>query len=393
MTTQMQIAVCHENVLPARGGAEMYVADFLRRLVAEAHEVHLYACRWDADALPAQLQIHPLDPPQGSRSLRPWRFSASVQAALQRDRPQISMGFDKTFGPSIYYPLGGLQPASAAGNLRKFASPLHRFGARIAKLIDPAQRSFAHLERRHLLGENPPLIVVNSGMVRDHAVRYYGLNPDRIRVIHNAIDPSRFNESNRRRIRAEERRRLGFGPSDVVAAFVAMNYRLKGLEPLLHALKLLRNQAALKLLVVGSPKFQSWRRLANRLGVASRVVFAGPIADVRRAYFASDLHVHPTFYDPCSGVVIEAMACGLPIITSKHNGAAELVNSPRDGIVLDDPHDYPALANALEQYLDPVRRDLAGRAALQSARAWNLERHYQKWMQVFNEFTAVGQAA
>src|SRR5205823_7588956 len=134
----------------------------------------------------------------------------------------------------------------------------------------------------------------------------------------------------------------------------AMNYRLKGLEPLLHALAL---TPGLKLVVAGSPKIDSWRWLARRLGVAERVVFAGPAVDVRRIFFAADLHVHPTFYDPCSSVVLEALACGLPVITSRYNGAAELMHPPREGLVVSDPHDHAALAAALTHLLDPVRRD------------------------------------
>src|SRR5439155_21097383 len=143
----MQIAFCHENVLPSRGGAEMYVAGLARRLAAEGHDVHLYACRWDAAALPSSVRVHPLPPPRGPRALRPWRFGAAVRAALDRDRPQVSVGFDKTFGPDIYYPLGGLQPASAAHNVLKHRSPLARLGARLAKALDPAHHSFAALER------------------------------------------------------------------------------------------------------------------------------------------------------------------------------------------------------------------------------------------------------
>src|SRR5687767_3141327 len=119
----MQIAFCHENVLPARGGAETYVADLARRLAADGHEVHLYAGRWDPEALPPTVRVHPVEPPRGPRFLRPWRFSAACSAALERDRPQVSVGFDKTFGPDVYYPLGGLHPASAAHNLRKYRSP------------------------------------------------------------------------------------------------------------------------------------------------------------------------------------------------------------------------------------------------------------------------------
>ncbi len=389
----MQIAFCHENVLPARGGAEMYVSDFLRWLAAEGNEVHLYSCRWDPAALPAAVRVHPLPPPRGPRSLRPWRFSAACQEALARDRPQVSIGFDKTFGPDIYYPLGGLQPASAAGNLRKHRSPWLRAAARVAKAIDPAHRSFTRLERQHLLGPTPPLLVVNSALVRDHAARYYGIPPERVRVIHNAIDPGRFAEHDRPRLRAEERRRWGIGPGEAVAAFVAMNYHLKGLGPLLHALARLPATAPLRLVVAGSPQTGPWQRLARRLGVAGRVVFLGPAADVRRVYFAADLHVHPTFYDPCSGVVIEALACGLPVVTTRHNGAAELMHPPREGFVLDDPHDHAALADALRQLLDPVRRDACARAARQTAAAWTIEHHYRRWLDVFAEVAARRRAA
>jgi UDP-glucose:(heptosyl)LPS alpha-1,3-glucosyltransferase len=381
----MQIAFCHENVLPARGGAGMYVADLARRLSAEGHEVHLYACRWDAAALPDAVRAHPIPAPHGPRFLRPWRFGAACRVALDRHKPQVSIGFDKTFSTDIYYPLGGLQPASAAGNRRKFRAAWRRAAARAAQALDLAHHSFARLERRHLLGPNPPLLVVNSGLVRDHAARYYGIPQELVRVIHNAIDPARFAERDRPRLRAEERRRWGVGPAETVVAFVAMNYRLKGLDPLLHALARLPAAAPLRLVVAGGPRTGPWERLARRLGVARRVRFLGPVADVRRVYFAADLHVHPTFYDPCSGVVIEALACGLPVVTSRYDGSAELMHPPREGFVLDDPHDATALADCLMKLLDPVRRDACGRAARQAAAGWTIEHHVRQWQAVFAE--------
>jgi UDP-glucose:(heptosyl)LPS alpha-1,3-glucosyltransferase len=389
----MQIAFCHENVLPARGGAEMYVADLTRRLVEAGHEVHLYASRWDSAALPERLRVHELPLLRGPRWLRPWRFSAAVREALDRDRPEVSVGFDKVYGTDIYYPLGGLQPASAAHNLLKYRSRWQRSAASIAKALDLAHRSFARLERRTLLGPKPPLLVVNSRMVREHAEQHYGIPPDRVRVIPNAIDPARLSERDRPRLRAEERRRIGVGPGEVVAAFVAMNYRLKGLESLLHAVGRVPTYLPFRLLVVGGARTRPWERLARQLGVARRVHFLGPSADVRRVYFAADFHVHPTFYDPCSGVVIEALACGLPVVTSRYNGAAELMRPPREGFVLDDPHDHAALADAMIALVDPVRRDACGRAARQAAATWTIEHHYRAWLDVFAEVAARRRAA
>ncbi len=109
------------------------------------------------------------------------------------------------------------------------------------------------------------------------------------------------------------REKWGAAPTDAVALFAGMNYRLKGLEPLLHAVGRMWRDRPLLLLVAGSPKTAPFERLAKRLGVADRVRFIGYCDDMRNAYFAADFFVHPTFYDPCSNVVLEAMACGLPV--------------------------------------------------------------------------------
>jgi UDP-glucose:(heptosyl)LPS alpha-1,3-glucosyltransferase len=106
---------------------------------------------------------------------------------------------------------------------------------------------------------------------------------------------------------------------------------------------------------------------------------------MRNCYFAADFFVHPTFYDPCSNVVLEAMACGLPVITSRYNGAAELLNPPREGYVIDDPHDHEHLAWCLRQLLDPQRRASCASAARRTASNWTFEHHYREMLNVFME--------
>src|SRR5262249_41768006 len=118
---------------------------------------------------------------------------------------------------------------------------------------------------------------------------------------------------------------------------------------------------------------------------ADKVLFLGPRRDVHNCYFAADLLVHPTFYDPCSLVVLEALACALPVITSRFNGASELLHPPRDGYVISDPHDHYQLADCMTQFLDPARRQAASRAARETALEWSFEDHYQQLLQVFVE--------
>ena len=178
-----------------------------------------------------------------------------------------------------------------------------------------------------------------------------------------------------------------------MALFAAMNYRLKGLEPLLHAVSLLPSAAPFRLVVVGNPKTAAYERLAGRLGIAARVCFAGHCPDMRSAYFAADFLVHPTFYDPCSLVVLEALACGLPVITSKYNGAAELLTPPQEGHVVANPHEHGRLAWAMTQLLDPARRSGCAHAARRTAAVWTFEQHYHQLVQVFAEAAARKRAA
>ena len=384
----MNIAFCYENVLPARGGCETYISDLARRLTADGHEVHLYACRWDAASLPSQLRVHPLAAPSGPRFLRPWRFAAACAEALQRTQHDVTIGFDKTWGQDVLYPQGGLHAASIDHNFRKYHSPLTRGAMRWIKKLDPANWSFRFLERRQYLGEHRPLIVVNSNMVRRHFVRYYSVAEDDIHVIRAAIDPNRFTEHDRPRRRLEWRQHWGIDPAETVALFAAMNYRLKGLEPLLHALRHLADQSRFRLLVIGNPRTQRYECLAHRLGVASQIIFAGHCMEMRNAYFAADFLVHPTFYDPCSLVVLEALACGLPVVTSRFNGASELLSPPSEGYIVDDPHDAERLAWCMRQLLDPTRRGECAQAARRTAARWTFEHHYQQILGVFGEAAA-----
>lgn len=387
----MNIAFCYESVLPARGGCETYITDLARRLVADGHEIHLYASRWDESAMPEGIYYHRLPQPHGPRFLRPWLFGRACLRAL-RGTQHLSVGFDKVWGLDVLYPQGGLHAASADHNLRKHANPTARRLARLIKRLDLAHWSYTCLERHQYLAPQRPLIVVNSLMVQRHFEHYYGVGPDAVRVIRNSIAPDRFDEHDRPRRRVESRQEWGLGLDEPVALFVAMNYRLKGLEPLLHSLTYLGDRP-LRLLIAGNSRTGHYERLAHRLGVHGRVCFVGPQRDIRNCFFAADFLVHPTFYDPCSLVVLEALACGLPIVTTVFNGASELLSPPREGYVIRNPHNHVELADSLIQLLDPARRAACAQAARRAGAGWTFEHHYRQMLRVFTEAANRKQAA
>ena len=367
----------------------------VRRLLVDRHEVHLYACRWDAKALPAGIQFHAIRSASAPRFLKPWRFGRLCLKAMAERHHDVTMGFDKTWGLDVLYPQGGLHAACAEHNLRKHAHPFVRHVASWAKWFDAAHWSYSILERRQYLGNHPASIVVNSHMVRDHFLRHYHIPPGQLHVVRSAIDPQRFPEQDRLKCRAQCREQYGIAPNEVVGLFAAMNYHLKGLEPLLHATQRMfarpefaGNTPPFRLMVVGHPHDAAYRKLAHQLGLDDKVRFVGYCPEMRNAYFAADFLVHPTFYDPCSLVVLEALACGLPVITTRFNGASELLHASgpnQEGYVLSDPHDHQQLGWCLAQLLDSDRRHAFALAARRNATSWTFEQHYRQLMTVLIE--------
>jgi UDP-glucose:(heptosyl)LPS alpha-1,3-glucosyltransferase len=381
----VKLAICHPVVVPARGGCETYVTSLLRRLRADGHQIRLYASQWDVAALPGGTQVYRVADRGWPRFLRPWRFSQACQEALRHGDHDLSIGFDKVAGVDVLYPQGGLHLAALAHGLAKEHHPLRRTLARAARAVDPSHLSFSRFERHQYLSGRPPFVIAISDLVRRHFQDYLGIPRDRVEVLHCAIDPERFAAADRLSRRDTARRAWRVEAGDVAALFVAMNYRLKGLVPLLHAVARLPRPSRFRLVVAGDPRTAPYEALARRLGIAEQVRFVGFQADPRDAYFAADLLVHPTFYDPCSLVVLEAMACGLPVVTTRHNGAAELLDPPHDGAVIDDPHDHAALAASLQRLLDPTERQQASKAALRGGQKWTFEMHYRRLLSLLRQ--------
>jgi len=388
----MEVALCYPSVLPARGGCETYIADFARRLSRDGHGVHLVASAWDSSALPPSTHFHRIDSATGPRFLRPWRFAAACEQALMRIPHDISIGFDKTWGQDILFPQGGLHAATQTHNLRKYPNRIVRSLAAVGKWLDPANCSYSWLERKQYLGSRRPTILVNSEMVRGHFVQHYGVPPETLHVIHSAIDPLRFHADDRLKRRAEERESWGVDPSTTVGLFIGMNYRLKGLAPLLYAVAAMPAERKFQLAVVGHRKFAKYERLAESLKIRDRIHFLGFRADPKEAYFAADFLVHPTFYDPCSLVALEAFACGLPVITTRYNGVAELMpaGSP---YVIDNPHDARDLARAMTALTDGANRQAAAQTAREISKAWTFEHHYQQFITLLDDVRGLKRAA
>ena len=196
----------------------------------------------------------------------------------------------------------------------------------------------------------------------------------------------RFHPGVRSAHRGAIRKQWGAGADELVCLFVGNNFRLKGVATLVHAIAELRRAGTpARAVVVGREPAARYRALATRLGVGDAVVFPGAEPQIERAYGGADCFVLPTWFDACALVTFEAMACGLPVITTRWNGAAGIVTDGTDGAVLDDPGDPSALAAAIGRYSDPAVREAAGRSARQSVERFPLDTNCDRVIAIYRE--------
>lgn len=389
----MRIAINFERVDPNRGGAETYVADLCRGLVRAGHAPTLFAAEWREGAIGEGVAIERIPSRGRTRTERILRFAEDSERALRERRGEFDAiaGFINTWYQDVLIPQGGVRAASVECNARRFRSRAARWVYRLAKGAGPRARLYDAIERRQYGPGGARLVVAVSRFVAGHLRRFHGVPEDRIRVIPNAIDAGRLASADREGIRARARAAFGLGAGDVAGLFVGHNYKLKGLYPLLEALawrKRTRGGRPLKLIVSGGGRTEPARRAAARLGIEGETRFIGFHPDIRECYYAADFFVSPTYYDPCSLVVFEALACGLPVITTAMNGAGEAIAQGGEGFVIPTPDDREALAAALEAMTDDAARgEMSGRAA---RLGWeqSFERHLGRMIGVFEEAAA-----
>lgn len=385
----MRLAVNFQRVDPSKGGAETYVADLCRALVSAGHRVDLYSESWRADALPSGVRPIRVETSGPARWARIWSFAARSEAMLRAESYDCTIGFINTWHQDILIPQGGVHAGSLQANSRRFPAGWRRWAYLAAKRVNPKHWLYRGIEARQYDPARRTRVVAVSQMVRGHLERFHGVPRERIRVIPNAIDADRLAVADpiaaRRAFRAEH----GLAESDLAALFVGHNFRLKGLPALLKALALRRHRDAaarpIHLLVCGGGKIAPARREVERLGLAETVHLIGFVADVRAAYHAADFCVLPTYYDPCSLVVFEALACGLPVITTACNGAGELMTPGREGFVVESPDVTPELANVLDRLTDDHARREMSTCASALGRAQSFENHVGALLELIAE--------
>jgi UDP-glucose:(heptosyl)LPS alpha-1,3-glucosyltransferase len=365
------------------GGGERQIGYLIEGLLAQGHAVHLFSQQPAPTERSEGLTYHPLRRLPAPRAFRALDFAMVVRVVLRRADLAVVQSFDRTLGQQIYRAGEGVHREWLR---RKYGSlPALARGWSHFRLFD---RVMLGLERRVLC--ETPMIVANAQRGRREISQHYGVPPTRMLTIYNGVDTDRFNVTVRRRFREEQRAAWGVSADDLVWLAVGSGFYRKGLDRTIEALGELHRRGVrhVRLVVVGKGRPGPYRRLARQAAVADLVHFEGHRADVERCYAGADLFVLPTRYDPFANACLEAMACGLPVLTTAANGAAELLRDGINGCVLGDVPRVEMLADALQRLLPGERRMAIGEAAQRTAGEYPLDRMLRHTLQLYASVVA-----
>lgn len=381
----MKVAVVCERIETWRGGAETSTVEFSRRLAERGCDVTLVTT--SRGAPPPGVAIQTVGTSSALRTYATAAFERRAARAIREAGFDIVHAITPCRIADVYEPRGGALPETARRNVALRRSALRRQAKRIASSLNPKHRVLARLERMLVGRRPPPIVVAISRYVAEQFREHYGLADDRIRVVFNGVEPDGADVRQRAADDNDIRQQYDIGRDETLVLCVAHNFRLKGVARLIEAVARIPPDARrrLRVLIVGRDNPRAYVRLAQRLGAIDRILFAGSTQRITAFYHAADILVHPTYYDPCSRVVLEALAAGVPVITTRFNGAAEVMTDGGEGFVLDDPDDAGALADRIGRLLDPASRNRCAAAAAALRDRIGMDRHVDEVLRIYRE--------
>lgn len=380
-----------ERVDVSLGGAERSVSELADQLSENGIDVTILAAKGTTDS--QKIRVLCEDHPGKRTPLKV--FGQAIKKHISENDYDIihsTLPFDFA---DIYQPRGGSYLEAMLRNADSYSNPLVKNFKKATHFSNLKRHAMIRAEKHLCEASGKTIIAALSRYVADQFKRHYNIADERLRIIANAVNIENIsNPVNPEKLR--EKWLDHFKPSEpsksVIFLFGANNFRLKGLPSLLRAVKILKsdeNGSRFFVVVAGNGKIGKYKAMAESLGVSENILFAGAADNMPAAFAASDVAVLPTFYDPCSRFILEGLAAGKPVITTRFNGASEAFENNRHGKIIADGSDAKSLAEAMKYFA--VKENI--RAASTAIENDNLkekisiQRHCREMIELYKEIT------
>ena len=367
----MKIAIIRKKYT-FHGGSEGFSQALITQLAEEGHEIHIYAMQWQGNPA-GNIHFHKVPALAANSFLRDFSFALSSFFLLRKQRFDIIQSHDKTLYQDIYR-------AGDGCHIEWLRQRWLRTGpaGKLSIAFNPYHWLVLSLERMIFRGHRYKKILAISDLVKKNIVENYRVPASDIEVIYNGVDLEKFHPDNKLKYRSSTRERHGLSETDFVVLFVGSGFERKGVKYLIQAVEALPEPVSV--LIVGKGPEEKFKNIVRR----QRIVFCGPRKEIEKYYAASDLFVFPTIYEPFGNVHLEALASGLPVITTRNSGAAEIIINGVNGFVVDRPEDYMAIADRIRTLTERNKRESMAVEARSLAEKFTFRRYTEEIMKLYN---------
>jgi UDP-glucose:(heptosyl)LPS alpha-1,3-glucosyltransferase len=344
----------------ATGGAEAYLERLARAILDSGHAVRLFTT---AEWPETEWQVGKIT---RLRSRSPIAFANELEKLRTGSECDVLMSLERVWRCHVYRAGDGVH--------RAWLERRKEFGTlfqRLFRIFNRKHKNILRLEKSLFTDGGAGRVIVNSQMVKDEIIDLYGYPGDKIDIVRNGVplDQFRFDPE----IRAKARASLKVKPREVISLFVGTGWERKGLRFAIDAVEACRDRRV-RLLVAGGGNRHRYK--------STRAQFFGEVIDLPVFYAAADIFILPTIYDPFSNACLEALASGLPVITTRANGFSEVIDENVHGSIVDRSNDIVALREALEAWSDDARRSAARPAIIERASQFDISRNVAQTLEV-----------
>ncbi len=365
MTKQISIGFVRRGYSQS-GGAEAYLKRLANGVVGAGHEAQLITTEeWPQNEWP-------IGPIRRLQSGSVTGFADDLEKIRPQLRCDVLMSLERVWSCDVYRVGDGVHRAWLTLR-RKFELPLERF----VRGLNRKHRDILRLEETLLANRGADRVIANSEMVKTEIVDLYGYPTDQIDIVRNGVPTGQFRFDPK--VREESRDQLKVKPDEIALLFAGSGWERKGLRFAIAAMALCKSHK-MRLLVAG--------RGNQRYYKSRHVQFLGEVPDPVRIYSAADIFILPTIYDPSSNACLEALACGLPVITTRSNGFSEIIEQGVHGSIVDFANNLAGLRDAIQFWSQAQRRAAARSTNTQRAAQFDISVNVARTLEILVQAAA-----
>jgi UDP-glucose:(heptosyl)LPS alpha-1,3-glucosyltransferase len=369
----MNIAIIRRKFNPF-GGAEKFISRAIKSLSKDKIKVSIISENWNDPTKPAaedfefiQAKTHGF-----ARKTKFINFQKSVQKILGSRKFDLIQSHERLIGTDIYRLGDGVHAAWI--HRQSTIAPWYR---KIWLKLDPYHRAVIKTEKA--MTEDPNLtFVANSSMVKEELIKWYGVPDSRIVLIENGIDTQSFNAPSTER-KYQAKSNLGLHNQQPTVVFIGSGYSRKGAFELIYAMQELKNW---QLIIVGADKrINHLKKIIRKQKLEKRIIVAGPQEDIRPYLDAGDIFCLPSLYDSFPNAILEALCCGLPVVTTEAVGIAEAIKANNAGDVCQ--RNPVAIKNALERVWS--NKEIMSKNAISLSKKYDIKLTTELWLNLYHQ--------